>query len=766
MKALISIVFALQLAASIIALEPDVEAESRIVGVQQISGSVGIVFTKARLYRTDDGGGTWNALPLADEGVIAGVTFTNTRRGWAVVFDRVGEQLVLALTKNGGYSWETRSAVARVFGEDTYLDEASMHASGETVTITFRVPTNSNFEGRAVFRTNDGGITWTPLERSIEKRHNDESQAIASRNWSVKTGGSCADTKRGCFQESTLIESNGRDITPPAIKQAATVARLDAERRAATEVLLLPPNGSVRTSLNRGFDKCTAGTIAQMQTWWNNSPLYDSNIYISGRNRGCSQAQLNANWVNQVSTMGWGLIPTIVGYQSPCSVCTTCSKHSFDTAVAETQGRGEADIAVTDATNLGLTAGSILYYDMERYDETGATPGCRAASTAFLKGWTERVRELNYRSGTYGSPRNAIDDWQFMPAASRMEAVWMARWDNVQSVWTYVSFSNFPNNVWNNHQRIKQWQAPHDETWGGVTFNIDGNIADGPVAGVAIPKNRNADFDGDGKADLSVYRPDPGVWIVLNSSNSTVSYIGFGLAADIPTPGDYDGDGKTDQAVFRPSDGVWHILAKGLNYTARSFGQAGDIPAAGDYNGDGKTDIATFRPSTGQWFIANSDSLGTFTYASWGLDGDKPVVGDYDGDGRSDIAVWRPSNGAWYVLRSSDGAFTIDSFGLPGDLPSQGDFDGDGKTDHTVFRPSNGVWYVYRSSDRIVEYYTWGLSGDIPVPGAFDTDAKDDVAVFRPSNGGWYVLRSSGGFFGANWGIATDKPVPNAYLPR
>ena len=84
------------------------------------------------------------------------------------------------------------------------------------------------------------------------------------------------------------------------------------------------------------------------------------NIYISGRNRGCAQPQLTAAWVNQVSAMGWGLITTIVGYQAPCSVCASCQKHSFDAGVAETQGRAEADIAITDANNLGLTQGGRL----------------------------------------------------------------------------------------------------------------------------------------------------------------------------------------------------------------------------------------------------------------------------------------------------------------------------------------------------------------------------------------------------------------------
>ncbi len=764
MKAITVLLFAFLFAVSICASEPDAEAASLIAGVQRISATVGIVHTKTRLYRTDDGGATWNALPLTG-GVIAGVKFTDVRNGSAVVYDRIGEQLGLAKTLDGGYSWEMRSVEARTFGEDTYLDEASLQITGETVTATFRIATSSNFDGRAVFRTNDGGMTWTQIERVIEKRRNDDPRQMRSGDWTVTTAGSCADAKRGCFQETSL-SNNGRDITPPEINQAATVARLNAERTASTEVLLLPPNGSVRTSLNRGFDKCTAGTIAQMQTWWNASPLYDSNIYISGRNRGCSQPQLTAAWVNSVSTMGWGLIPTIVGYQSPCSVCTTCAKHSSDAATAETQGRGEADIATTDAGNLGLTAGSILYYDMERYDEIPATPGCRVASTAFLKGWTERIRELGYRSGTYGSPRNAIDDWQFMPAAGRMEAVWMARWDNVQSVWTYVSFSNFPTNVWDNHQRIKQWQAPHDETWGGVTFNIDGNIADGPVAGVAIAKNKTADFDGDRKADISVFRPDTGVWYVLNSLDGSATYTNFGLSTDIATPGDYDGDGRTDFAVFRPSTGVWHMQMKAGTYLARQWGTNGDIPAAADYNGDGKTDIAVFRPSNGVWYIANSDSLGTGSYATWGLAGDKPVVGDYDGDGKADIAVFRPSNGVWYILRSTDGGFTILSFGLNGDRPAQGYFDTDNRTDIAVYRPSNGTWYIYRSSDGAVDYANWGTAEDLPVTGDYDGDNKDDVAVFRPSNGIWYVLRSAGGFSITNWGLAADAPVPNAYLPR
>jgi Domain of unknown function (DUF1906)/FG-GAP-like repeat len=736
---------------------------SNIKDIQVFGEKSGIALTSDTLFATDDNGANWRKiiLPKRLNETISTALFLNENTGWTILADRENLSLYIAETNDGGNIW-TRTPIALRSEDSAEIDLENVNfevRDGGNFSLEFRAPTSSNFVGQIIYESSNGGQSWKFSQRTTEIRRNDEISAEkTSRNWTLKTEGNCEGTKTGCVQESKIFAGT-KEITPPQVKELSRIEKERTKTEARDSIFSRPPNGTTRISLNRGFDKCTAAPVAQMQSWWDNSPFYDSNIYISGRNRGCSQSLLTASWVNSVSAMGWGLIPTIVGYQAPCSVCTSCQKHSSVASEAETQGRGEADIAMTDANNLGLTQGTVLYYDMERYDETVSTPGCRIAVNAFLKGWTERLHEQNYISGVYGSPFNAQADWINLPETIRMDAVWLARWNNVMSVY---GVAPLPDNYWTNHQRIHQWLGPRNETWGGVTFNIDNNISDAPVAGLRIAKNKTADFDGDGKTDISVFRADTNSWYFLNSSNSAFNAISFGGGTDIIAPGDFDGDGKTDQAVFRPSEGNWYFRTKAGFVNSRPFGANGDIPVPADFNGDGKTDVAVFRPSNGVWYIANSDSLGTFTFVQFGQSGDKPVQADYDGDGKADLAVWRPSTGGWYVLRSSDGTFSGVNFGASTDQPAQGDFDGDNKTDIAVFR--NGTWYLLQTTNGFTAV-GFGTTGDLPTVGDYDGDNKSDIAVYRPSNGAWYILQSQNGFVGTIFGISTDKPIPSAYLP-
>ena len=54
----------------------------------------------------------------------------------------------------------------------------------------------------------------------------------------------------------------------------------------------------------------------------------------------------------------------------------------------------------------------------------------------------------------------------------------------------------------------------------------------------------------------------------------------WGLSSDVVVTGDYDGDGKADLGLYRPSTGFWYVLLSSSNFTtyvARQWGVGSDI---------------------------------------------------------------------------------------------------------------------------------------------------------------------------------------------
>ena len=281
-----------------------------------------------------------------------------------------------------------------------------------------------------------------------------------------------------------------------------------------------------------------------------------------------------------------------------------------------------------------------------------------------------------------------------------------------------------------------------------------------PTATPAIVSRKPFDYDGDGRADVSVFRPSNGIWFI-DQSRAGAFAIQFGASGDKIAPADYDGDGMIDVAVFRPSQGIWYIVnsSNGVVNTV-NFGLPADIPTPGDYDGDGRADIAIYRPSTGTWWL-NRSLLGLIAI-QYGATGDVPATGDYDGDGKADLALFRPSNGVWFISRSQGGPFAI-QFGNSTDKITNADYDGDGKMDVAVYRPSQGTWYIVNSSNGQYPVIVFGLGTDIPVPADYDGDGRADVAIFRPSNGQWWLNRSTSGLTVTQFGIDGDKPTTNAF---
>jgi hypothetical protein len=276
---------------------------------------------------------------------------------------------------------------------------------------------------------------------------------------------------------------------------------------------------------------------------------------------------------------------------------------------------------------------------------------------------------------------------------------------------------------------------------------------------------RMADYDGDGKSDLSLWSESSGRWQIVRSSDEQTTQTVWGAAGDLTLLGDYDGDGQSDLAVFRPGDATFYIKRSSDGSAfVKPWGLATDVPVPDDYDGDGQTDVAVWRGSNGTWYILRS-SDGQYEVQSWGAGyapyHDVAVPGDYDGDGQTDLAVFRRSTGTWLIKRSSDGQYTSKAWGVGSDVPVAGDYDGDGRSDLAVWRGATGEWFVLQSSDQSYAVTSWGAAavGDVPAPGDYDGDGRSDLAVWRAPEQTWYIHCS------ANAAVITKVQGPNTALP-
>jgi hypothetical protein len=291
------------------------------------------------------------------------------------------------------------------------------------------------------------------------------------------------------------------------------------------------------------------------------------------------------------------------------------------------------------------------------------------------------------------------------------------------------------------------------------------------VIELRTPNPPRADFDGDGLTNLSIFRPAEGNWWIYivpeteAPNDHALGVVNWGLGTDTLVPADYNGDGQADIAVYRPDadssqPDFWILDSHHFTFSGASWGLPGDVPVPADYDGDGFADVAVYRPSNTTWYVLNSG--GGMTVNNFGQAGDVPMTGDVDGDSKADMMVYR--SGMWMSQLSGGGTFDA-QLGETGDALVPADYDGDGLTDFAVTRNSGGAknWIIRSSLDGTQKTVQWGLDSDKAVSGDYDGDGTDDIAVYR--NGEWWLLQSTAGIAGVNWGLSTDIPVPAAYMP-
>lgn len=292
-------------------------------------------------------------------------------------------------------------------------------------------------------------------------------------------------------------------LVVPAYASSPAVADDEAVATSATNVRKLASQRQVALATpgdftGYGFDQCLAPTQAAMDRWWKKSPFSAVGIYISGDSRACrSQPNLSPTWVAAQVARGWRLLPIALGPQASCQPRFPRYKDDFRIspkptggyAVAAAQGAAEADKNAADAAAYGIGPGSTIWYDLEGFN-LGDTH-CRESALVFTSSWVTRIKALGYVAGFYSSASSGIkmldDARRLRPGQFALpDLIWIARWDGVAN----TSTTYIPEDGWRPGGRMKQYRGGHNETWGGVTINIDSNFIDLGAGSVPRPEGR------------------------------------------------------------------------------------------------------------------------------------------------------------------------------------------------------------------------------------------------------------------------------------
>ncbi|MGE5376761.1 MAG: glycoside hydrolase domain-containing protein, partial [Bacteroidota bacterium] len=508
------------------------DSQTGWISVRQGSGSN---FSNGTLFTTSDGGNSWKRFPLpaADK-----VHFSDPQLGWAIGENAGGR---IFETADGGATWKDvrpadlpGDAAAILYPPFASSGRGLLVANDQGVENALRIYSLDRGSGAWSLQDKiglDGApgilalslinaqdfLAVVPGTRSIVRMENGQLDVLQNLDglsasitgldmlsldmgWAKSvdtscTGASPSDPKKPsapCTSTTRLLQTTDggaswRALDLPAVEAPSSPSQASGlSAGPSSGSITLPAN--TRALTGQGFDTCEIPTLPQMQAWSGGSPYDAVNLYIGGSSRGCSNSALTSSFLFQLQQLGWKFIPTWVGPQAPCSGFS--SRISSDVTTAYNQGVSEADLAVDRLLSLGLTGpdktGSVVYYDIEYY---GYDTACRSAVNSFMNGWVLQLRARGHLAGVYGSTLCNTGLSDFLNIASVPDLIWAARWyhssgsgyyDPTADVWDLGSC--IPNTAWSDHQRVRQYEGDHNETWGSLTLNIDSDVLDGVVA--------------------------------------------------------------------------------------------------------------------------------------------------------------------------------------------------------------------------------------------------------------------------------------------
>ena len=312
---------------------------------------------------------------------------------------------------------------------------------------------------------------------------------------------------------------------------------------------------------------------------------------------------------------------------------------------------------MSHARRLGILPGNPIYYDMEGYSDGGANT---TGVLAFFSGWTSRLNAEGYLSGVYGSVLSTQRDLvtRYHTGYREPNDIWMANWNYRRT----AQDPHIPAAEWSHHQRLHQYQGGHNESYGGVTMNIDGDFFNGATAnarngymlltsnggihlfGPIVGHGSDAGKLHRGVTAVALARDDKtgGYWILRSNGGVT------GFRAPVHGSPIYHLGGARPVALAGSPPGGYLVLTS--NGKVRAFGpvaghggDAGKLPA-----GVTAVALARDRKTGGYWILRSDGGVDNF-HAPW-YGGLRKKLGS-----AKVVALAAGQHGGYFIL-TSDGA--------------------------------------------------------------------------------------------------------------
>lgn len=229
--------------------------------------------------------------------------------------------------------------------------------------------------------------------------------------------------------------------------------------------------------------------------------------------------------------------------------------------------------------------------------------------------------------------------------------------------------------------------------------------------------NTTGDFNGDGRADVAGYGGSGfNVWLSAGNGTflPAVTY-GVGVSGNTynVVAGDFDGDGDTDLAAAVQHFSGPHSIRMSRNNGNGTFGTSVHLGYmanntdyafgmfAADWNGDGADDLAVGSASTRRVYMFTTTGMGSGSWgylSSYGINVSKFAAADMNGDGLLDLGLMGVAATATVWLNNGNGTFDevqADTHG-PATAINLADLNGDGapelimSTHYVLFNNGDG----------------------------------------------------------------------------